>query len=53
MTKDELLQALGKNTGDPERDHWEAEESLVAYVNDPEITDAWKRARDEQNWWYA
>jgi hypothetical protein len=53
VTKAELLEALAKGTGDEEHDHCAAEDALLAFVNDPEITAAWNKACAEQNWWYA
>lgn len=53
MTKQEVLAQLGKDRGDEERDHAEAEKALLAYLNDPEIAAAWEEAKDVQNWWYA
>ena len=54
MTKQDLLIVLNEPYGtDEDIAHARAEEALLAYVNDPEITEAWNKARDEQNWWYA
>lgn len=55
MSKDELLTILRRIAdeagGDPEGSHTEGEKALLAFVNDPEITEAWNDA--SQFWWYA
>lgn len=42
MTRDQLLKALKmieeNRMGDPEQDHIEADQALLAFVNDTEIT---------------
>lgn len=46
MTKKELLhelRQLKKDQSDPERNHVEADDLLLAYINDEEITDAFDR----------
>ena len=51
MTKAELLALLAScNTfNDPERAHGEADDALIAFINDPEITAAYEAV----NKWYA
>ena len=52
MSKDELLailNKLGKDDGDPEYDHYEADKALLDYINDPEVT----RAFNDVHKWYA
>jgi hypothetical protein len=55
MTKEKLIKLLTKMadaTGkDPERYHLVAEKALLAYVNDPEIKEAWGDAA--QFFWYS
>ena len=51
-----LLEHLQKPRGDEECDHGLAEKLLMVWLrscDDAELADAWKRAQDEQNWWYA
>lgn len=48
ITKDELLQKLidiatDVRSSDPARDHQEADEALLEYVDDPEISAAFER----------
>ena len=55
MSKPELIAILQKiadeNGGDQEASHGLGEKALLEFVNDPEITAAWKDAA--QFWWYA
>jgi hypothetical protein len=53
MTKSELLAILAEPRGDEEVSHVKAERALIAFVNDKEISEAWEKACDVQNWWYA
>ncbi len=47
-----LLEFLrSEGTGDPEADHVKAEELLLAFADDEEITEAWDKT--PQTWWYA
>jgi len=51
MTKDELLERLracAKN-GDTEIAHSDADDALIEYINDPEITEAYEAVSK----WYA
>lgn len=52
MTKEELLEALKeiyKNEGDKEMAHVRADNSLLEYINDEDITNAY----EEIEKWYA
>lgn len=49
MSRDELLAILRKNDGDYETLHIDADEALLEYINDPEITEAFESVRR----WYA
>ena len=52
MTRDELLTLLRGwegDTGDQEWVHMEADDALIAYINDPEITEAYNNIGK----WYA
>lgn len=51
MTRDELLKILrdNENTQDPEAGHSEADEALIKYINDSEITEAYNKLIK----WYA
>ena len=50
MTKDELLQLFANFTGsDPEIEHGDADDALIAYIADPEI----KAAYEKIGKWYA
>lgn len=51
MNKEQLLVRLRElaQDDDPERIHSQADDALLAYINDPEIADAW-RALER---WYA
>lgn len=55
MTKEELIAVLkdiaDHHGYDPEASHVDGERALLKFVNDPEITAAWKAA--EKFWWYA
>jgi len=55
LTKPELIAILKKiaeeSGGDQEASHGVGEKALLSFVNDPEITEAWKDA--SQFWWYA
>ena len=52
MTREELLTKLRDAVPrDRELDHSHAEDWLLEYVNDPEITEAWEKR--SSNWWYA
>jgi hypothetical protein len=52
MTKDELIAALRAQDGeDPESDHYSAEGMLLRYINDDEISEAWRKV--SSHWWYA
>ena len=48
MTKEELIQKLTAiatdfRSSDPERDHQEADDLLLSYINDDEVTQAFER----------
>lgn len=54
MNKEQLLKLLGdlydgRDTGNPESDHPKADMALLEYINDPEITEAFKKVER----WYA
>lgn len=51
LTKRKLLKQLRalKNTGDTERDHVQADNLLIEYIDDPLIT----KAYDDLDKWYA
>lgn len=55
MTKEELLEKLlalvedEPRRYDPERDHEEADELLLAFIDDPNVTEAFERIDK----WYA
>lgn len=53
MTKKELLAILQENNaggdGDWEEGHWHSDEALIAYINDPEIAEAFEKVGR----WYA
>lgn len=51
MTKDELIARLRElaESGDTERAHGEADDALLAYINDPDIAAAY----DAIEKWYA
>lgn len=52
MTKDELLKILNENAserGDHEAEHRNCDDALLAYINDPDITEAFNRGTK----WYA
>jgi hypothetical protein len=52
MTIDELLEELRiakSNDGDPEDAHSDADEALLAYINDKRVTAAFRAIRK----WYA
>jgi hypothetical protein len=53
VTKAELIRKLKevKDLTDREGAHIEADEYLLRYINDPDITSAWNRA--SANFWYA
>lgn len=57
MTKrDELLECLRRPETSPDQDHSQAEKLLIEHlreIGDGELADAWVKAQDEQNWWYA
>lgn len=42
-------------SGDPERDHVEAERLLLEWLKIvvPTVAEAWAKAKEEQCWWYA
>jgi len=49
MTKDDLIKILLTDTGDEERDHACADDALLAFINDVDITKAfWTVGK-----WYA
>lgn len=43
MTRKELLESLSElaNFSDDEVAHYEADQALLDYINDPEVTGAW------------
>jgi hypothetical protein len=49
MTKAELIYVLKNTSGDIEIDHSIADEALLEYINDPEITEAFNAVER----WYA
>jgi hypothetical protein len=49
MTREQLLQILRNPSGDTEADHARADDALLAYINDPEITEAYNAIER----WYA
>lgn len=51
MTRDELLARLRElaQDSDRERAHGEADDALLAYINDDAVTDAF----NSQTFWYA
>jgi len=55
MTKPEIiafLKDIADHSGyDPEGSHRNAEKELLAFLDDPEITEAWNDA--VEFWWYA
>lgn len=54
--KQRLLDLLAEPRGDEEVAHGLAEDALCVYlrsIGENEIADAWVRAADVQNWWYA
>ena len=53
QNRDRLLEQLRSEGGDPEDLHSRAEDLLLAFVDDPEITNAWITASANQDWWYA
>jgi hypothetical protein len=49
MTKEELLEKLRSfNTGDSEVDHINADDALLEFINDPEVTVAFEAI---EKWW--
>lgn len=53
MTREEFFRQFAKICEDegPRRSHERAEELLLAYLDDPDITAAWEEEMD--TWWYA
>jgi hypothetical protein len=51
--RERLLAQLAETGGDGERLHGIAEDLLLAYVDEPEITKAWQDALLRQDWYYA
>lgn len=49
MTKDELIEQLRALNEDTEQNHIDADALLLAYINDPDITDAYQAIAK----WYA
>ena len=50
MTKEELLTILrSAQTGDTESAHVDADAALIEYINDPEVTAAYRAVKK----WYA
>lgn len=50
MTKEELLEKLRSfHTDDEESDHVNADDALIEYINDPEVTEAFNAIKK----WYA
>lgn len=49
MTKQELLFILNHPSGDTEVDHCNADDALLEFINDPEITEAFNKTEK----WYA
>ena len=52
MTKEELIQRLTEipnGGGDAEEWHIDADDALLAYINDPEISEAYRAIKK----WYA
>jgi len=50
MTKEELIAKLKAcNTGDCEMDHCDADDLLLAFIDDPEVTEAF----NDIDKWYA
>jgi hypothetical protein len=53
MTKEELLRVLQKvaKGHDMKAGHTEADKALLAYINDPEITEAYKLIENSGGWY--
>lgn len=50
MTKEELVTLLKfLDKGDHERNHLMADQALIEYINDPEVTEAYNRVKK----WYS
>lgn len=51
-----LIAQLDLTTSDPDAAHFNAEKLLLEYLEalgDRELANAWRQAKDVQEWWYA